>query len=158
MTCAMDAAQALSARRKPILCVIDHILFMQNPEAERLFIVRRAEDSDHDPPDILLPHSTPLQSAASLTLSTLSRDIATSLYIPSNEQGIPLAVIKHLISFTAGWRDVHLGSVGVPAVWPPAWDFVAAVTACETRFLPLLTLLLPIDRSFLMYCSDVRWC
>lgn len=29
------------------------------------------------------------------------------------------------------WKDTHLHKVGVPAIWPENWDFIAAVTACE---------------------------
>jgi hypothetical protein len=57
--------------------------------------------------------------------------MACNLWIPRTErEGVSLHDIRHIVSMLSSWRDEHLPKVGVPTVWPPSWDFAAAVTAC----------------------------
>lgn len=75
---------------------------------------------------------------AAHSLACTSRRVCRELWTPEKEEnGIPIASLRPLIDALAIWRDEHLSKVGVPSVWPATWDFVAAVTACESKpFVP----------------------
>lgn len=43
-----------------------------------------------------------------------------------------MTTLKTIADSLRTWRTEYLAKVGVPTVWPESWDFVAAVTACES--------------------------
>lgn len=71
---------------------------------------------------------------AAHSLARTARRFCRDLWTPEKEaNGVPIATLRPLIDLLSVWRDEHLSKVGVPSVWPATWDFVAAVTACESN-------------------------
>lgn len=79
----------------------------------------------------ILPPQTWHTSVSSL--SRICRTLARGLFLPKCERlGVPMTTLKTIADSLRTWRTEYLAKVGVPTVWPESWDFVAAVTACES--------------------------
>lgn len=46
------------------------------------------------------------------------------------KEGLPVSDIKIFTDELTSWKERYLAQAGVPAIWPPTWDFAAAVAAC----------------------------
>jgi hypothetical protein len=66
-------------------------------------------------------------------LARIARQMSRQLWRPATESdGIPMDVLLNLISLLNEWKDEHLQRVGVPSNFAAEWDFVSAVSACES--------------------------
>ena len=65
--------------------------------------------------------------------------MSKQLWRPSTESdGIPFDVLCGVVSSLNEWRDEHLPRVGVPSDFESEWDFVSAVSACESSHCELI--------------------
>jgi hypothetical protein len=64
---------------------------------------------------------------------SLAHQVATSLSKSrARHRGLPASALRDFTHSASHWRDTYLPHLGVPAKWPPSWDFHAAITACST--------------------------
>lgn len=69
-------------------------------------------------------------------LARIARQLSRQLWRPATESdGIPVDVLLSLIALLSEWKDEHLQRVGVPSNFAAEWDFVSAVSACESSLL-----------------------
>ncbi|EIN12374.1 hypothetical protein PUNSTDRAFT_49613 [Punctularia strigosozonata HHB-11173 SS5] len=70
---------------------------------------------------------------ASHALSRTARQMSRQLWRPASQsEGVPLAVVKHLMSLLVDWRERYLPQVGVPSNFAAEWDFISAISACAS--------------------------
>lgn len=50
----------------------------------------------------------------------------------AEELGVPVAALRSLFKQLRDWKTTHLHQVGVPADSTAGWDFLAAISACES--------------------------
>ena len=66
-------------------------------------------------------------------LARIARQMSRQLWRPATESdGIPMDVLLSLIQLLSEWKEEHLQRVGVPSNFAAEWDFVSAVSACES--------------------------
>jgi hypothetical protein len=71
---------------------------------------------------------------ASHALSRTARQMSRQLWRPSSQsEGVSLAVIQDLMRLLIDWRERYLPQVGVPSNFAAEWDFISAISACESR-------------------------
>lgn len=65
--------------------------------------------------------------------SYMCRKICADLWNHRVElEGIAFSGLRDFVHANSLWRDNYLSRLGVPTVWPNAWDFLAAITAAST--------------------------
>lgn len=70
---------------------------------------------------------------AAHALARIARHMSKQLWVPTTESdGIPFDVLCSIVNSLNDWRGEHLPRVGVPSDFESEWDFVSAVSACET--------------------------
>jgi hypothetical protein len=70
---------------------------------------------------------------AAHALARISRNVARQLWRPATEiDGLPFQDLCTFVKQLSEWREQYLSAVGVPSNFEQEWDFVSAVSACES--------------------------